>query len=440
MQPKKDEKETEFHFLEVLRTLSLAMESSTSPPVDITPEEPAQAEIRRIQVPLMPNSLSSQTKSLYSLQAAAPDDRFTFVVNGSLLETDIPTAVGLSPAVRDQLAADSTSRRFTLSSPLICLDDLALLIAISRSGPVGEWAARHRSLVLLCQLLENFALEELFSEPYQRFAYHSLAVLDSLLGETEHTIDSEDALLNMILAMGAEYRPLLRHIQFAFLSPIGRSRLVEVIAWPNVSETIWNGATLSIKPHPLHVSKILQTFPGIFEEFRYCTFQLLWRGTRDGFRAREFHMRCDGRGNTLTLIRDRNRNIFGGFTPVEWEAREWNGRNDIDDNRWKSDRSLKSFLFTICNPRQVPPRRFPLRADKKDYAIYCSASNGPRFGGGSNGIVIADDCHANMGSFTGDFGETYTNDSIQNPVVFFAGAKYFCVDEIEVFEIRSFQE
>jgi GTPase SAR1 family protein len=31
-----------------------------------------------------------------------------------------------------------------------------------------------------------------------------------------------------------------------------------------------------------------------------ASLKLLWRGSRDGFRSRDFHRRCDGHANTLT--------------------------------------------------------------------------------------------------------------------------------------------
>jgi hypothetical protein len=61
-------------------------------------------------------------------------------------------------------------------------------------------------------------------------------------------------------------------------------------------------------------------FLAIFREFEGKQFRLLWRGGRDGFGAREFHDRCNGRAKTLTVISDRNGNVFGGFTPVPWES------------------------------------------------------------------------------------------------------------------------
>jgi hypothetical protein len=42
--------------------------------------------------------------------------------------------------------------------------------------------------------------------------------------------------------------------------------------------------------------------------------------------ARHFHGRCDGHAPTLTLIQDTEGNIFGGFTPVEWEPRKYDNQ------------------------------------------------------------------------------------------------------------------
>jgi hypothetical protein len=66
-------------------------------------------------------------------------------------------------------------------------------------------------------------------------------------------------------------------------------------------------------------SLIVSEYPPLFEEFRMQQWVLLWRGSRDGYTAEEFHRRCDGHASTLTLILSTVGNIFGGFTPVEWE-------------------------------------------------------------------------------------------------------------------------
>jgi archaellum component FlaC len=90
-------------------------------------------------------------------------------------------------------------------------------------------------------------------------------------------------------------------------------------------------------------SRIISAIPEIFAEFRKNHFSLLWRGSRDGFGASEFHRRCDGHANTLTVILDTKGNIFGGFTPVKWDSRAAKSWND-SFNCCKADDSLKTFF------------------------------------------------------------------------------------------------
>jgi hypothetical protein len=91
-------------------------------------------------------------------------------------------------------------------------------------------------------------------------------------------------------------------------------------------------------------SVIAPDFPTLFEDFKKKQFTLLWRGSRDGFGADDFHSRCDGHPKTLTVILDTDGNIFGGFTPVEW---------DFASNE-KADPSLKSFVFILKYPHNFP--------------------------------------------------------------------------------------
>jgi len=49
--------------------------------------------------------------------------------------------------------------------------------------------------------------------------------------------------------------------------------------------------------------------------------QLLFRASRDGFSASDFHSRCDGRGGTVVLVQTTdNDTIFGGYTPLSWTS------------------------------------------------------------------------------------------------------------------------
>jgi hypothetical protein len=176
-------------------------------------------------------------------------------------------------------------------------------------------------------------------------------------------------------------------------------------------------------------SAIVSDFPKLFEHFEKKQFTLLWRGSRDGFGKGDFRRRCDGHPNTLTVILDTKGNIFGGFTPVVWESRQWQNRTNCS----KADPSLKSFLFTLRNPHSLPARRFLLKAKKKDEAIYCDSDWVPCFWD----IGVSDECNANSKSFTHRFGEKYTNHTGLDGKTFFTGSGSFQVKEIEVFEITD---
>jgi hypothetical protein len=48
--------------------------------------------------------------------------------------------------------------------------------------------------------------------------------------------------------------------------------------------------------------------------------QLLYQASRDGFDPSVFHSKCNGVGKTLTVIKSKNSNIFGGFTSADWSG------------------------------------------------------------------------------------------------------------------------
>jgi hypothetical protein len=173
---------------------------------------------------------------------------------------------------------------------------------------------------------------------------------------------------------------------------------------------------LELPPRKLE-SRAFWAFPTIFHEFQEKQFTLLWRGSRDGFGGHDFHTHCDGHANALTVILDTDGNIFGGFTPVEWESGELHE---------KADPSLKSFLFTLRNPHNFPPRRFALKVEKGNEAIWCHSDYGPHF----CDIYVCDNCNANTWSYTLQFGSSYTKDTGLDGRTFFTGSLEFRVKEI----------
>jgi hypothetical protein len=213
-------------------------------------------------------------------------------------------------------------------------------------------------------------------------------------------------------------------------------------------ESVCHGTVERIAHPPFSFdSQIISDFPEIFAEFQKKRFSLLWQGSRDGFNGNEFHHRCDDHANTLTVILDTKGNIFGGFTPVEWESREWNRKELNDDNRpkmdegwgaeentWKADESQKSFLFTLKNPHNIPARRFMLKTEIKNQAIGCYSGIGPCFG---NDIAVCDNCNASATNYVYLFGSCDNNDTELDSNIVLTGSDIFQVQEIEVFEITD---
>jgi hypothetical protein len=254
----------------------------------------------------------------------------------------------------------------------------------------------------------------------------SVDELDSLLSSESFIVDSEDALLQLLFRLG--HPSLLRHIRWVFVSVAAIASLCDDLTLFMPTESLW----LVVADRLLHPSTtgvyslIVSDFPPLFEEFPAKRFNLLWRGSRDGFTAEEFHRRCDGRANTLTLILDIDGNVFGGFTPVKWESSDPGDRF----GHFRSDENLQSFLFTLGNPHSVPPQKFALKAEKKHDAIFCRSDGGPDFGGCD--ICVKDNCNANRNSCA-RFGTRQSNSAYANDTTikdFFTGAEYFTVKEI----------
>jgi hypothetical protein len=123
--------------------------------------------------------------------------------------------------------------------------------------------------------------------------------------------------------------------------------------------------------------------------------------------------------------------------PVEWES-----NRPGEYGHRKGDGSLRSFLFTLRNPHGVPPRKFALKEEMMDDAIYCRSGWCAGFGYDYNGICdisVYDNCNNNRNSYT-QIGTRYENRTYANDTQFekfFTGDVYFTVKEIEVFEIKG---
>jgi hypothetical protein len=171
-------------------------------------------------------------------------------------------------------------------------------------------------------------------------------------------------------------------------------------------------------------SKVISECPDIFDEFRHSRFELLYRGTRDGFGSTDFHRTCDGHSDTVTFIRTTKDFVFGGYTPVPWDS----------TNKYKTDSSHRSFVFTILNTHGIGGRKFGLKPDHAQYAIYTHKDYGPIFGDGHT-IRVNSNCSTTNGNYTNL--SAYVNDTGLDNCQVFTGEQHFTVKEIEVFGVTK---
>lgn len=153
--------------------------------------------------------------------------------------------------------------------------------------------------------------------------------------------------------------------------------------------------------------------------------ELLYRGSLHGFRAFDFHAKCDHVPKTLTIIKATSGNIFGGYTETTWDKR----------SGYKLDRN--AFLFSLANSEQRPVR-VNVANDREGNAIYCHEMYGPTFGDGRDLKIgdnsnLANSCYSNF--CCSYVLKSYISGS-QQAKCFLAGSYKFTVEEIEVFKIK----
>ncbi|TNV80860.1 hypothetical protein FGO68_gene9550 [Halteria grandinella] len=172
----------------------------------------------------------------------------------------------------------------------------------------------------------------------------------------------------------------------------------------------WSGSLI------INASQI-KTIEGYFKEVGKPSFSvsLLYRATRDGFGAKDFHRTCDNKGPTLTIIKTASDQIIGGYTSDEW------------DNSGGYKPSYDGWLFTIAYPH--PFRRI----EGDDNGIGCNEDVGAWFGFGD--FAIEDNSNSNTESSVHDkdSGKSYEYGGVH--LLNGEGETFFTTKEIEVYEV-----
>lgn len=138
-------------------------------------------------------------------------------------------------------------------------------------------------------------------------------------------------------------------------------------------------------------------------------YKLLFRASRDGYEAENFHKKCDGKGNTLTLVKTKSGRRFGGYTEAKWDSNS--GYINL----------RKGFVFSIDNKEIY-------YNEKRNYNIYCNMSIGPSFRSGPHDFTISDKCNINNKSFE------YIRSSSGNYIL--EGNEFFRIKDYEIYALE----
>ncbi|PKK59940.1 hypothetical protein RhiirC2_271365 [Rhizophagus irregularis] len=196
-----------------------------------------------------------------------------------------------------------------------------------------------------------------------------------------------------------------------------------------VSQIIIDSKIITIQ-HAELISKWVDKLEIKDEMKNFYQFELIFRGSRDGFTPKKFHEICDNQSRTVAIIKVKDSNeILGGYNPIKWKD-----SNEIFYNpiKWESDfgygNTDDSFIFSFMN-KNINEHVIS-RVKENEYAINNWSHYGPSFGRGDLTIYggVEDGCnfYDNSNNFCSKRSYERNIRKTESP---------FHVEEYEVFQI-----
>ena len=151
-----------------------------------------------------------------------------------------------------------------------------------------------------------------------------------------------------------------------------------------------------------------------------CQLNLIYKGSRDGYKAKNFHEKCDNRQPTISVIKSNFGLVFGGYIETTWNC----------INSGKEDNG--AFIFSLTYKEKFPC----IKAHQKN-AIGSYINSLVNFG--NYDIKILENCDV-LSNSSCSFPTRYSSSkfTVRNDesMKYLAGGFYFMVSEIEVFEVN----
>ena len=161
----------------------------------------------------------------------------------------------------------------------------------------------------------------------------------------------------------------------------------------------------------------------MYQYNRFIRLTLVYRGSRDGDRAKNFHNKCDLIGPNITLIRTKKGFIFGGFTIKSWKHLYKDVKKDNDEYGTEYN-DKECFCFSVDLQkiyRNVKPNENAIFCNNKYGAIFC-------------GFLKVFDEYSKNGGICGKIKDNCFGGQ-EKDYEFNGGEESFDIDEIEVFQI-----
>ncbi|XP_020623012.1 roundabout homolog 3-like [Orbicella faveolata] len=183
-----------------------------------------------------------------------------------------------------------------------------------------------------------------------------------------------------------------------------------------VKQDLWKSSAIIAGNsfHQSHLNQFLAPAVGMNPQWVLC-----YRASTHGWTGSTFHSRCNGKRDTVTIIKSQQY-VFGGYTDMPWDPIGLYGSYASTSN---------AFIFSLRNKEGVAP--FKSTVTNPSNAIYKRSSYGPTFGAGHD-IFIFRNANGNSASYT-NFGYSFSVPSgVKNKMTILAGFYNFTPDEVEV--------
>ena len=146
------------------------------------------------------------------------------------------------------------------------------------------------------------------------------------------------------------------------------------------------------------------------------SYNLIFRGTKDGELPSDFHKKVDGKDKTITIIETTKGLKFGGYIDKKWDSSSY--WIDNDENCFIFSLSL----MKIYNSIKGKGKYFFSSYFGPNFSVFGLCGN--LFKKGSFNICTKEDANKSFSGFTSDYELT-------------GGEKEFQVKELEVFQIEN---